>query len=64
MTPELAALLTEREIDHALNRLAARRTRVPPGDVNALAAVDEEISLLKTERAWRAHLRRKYARDD
>jgi hypothetical protein len=64
MSPELAALLTEREIDGAINRLSAKRAAIPPGDVAALADLDEQITVLKTERAWRARLRRKYASDD
>ena len=64
MSPELAAMLTEREIDGALDRLYAARARVRPGDIDALAAVDADVALLKTERAWRERMRRKYARDD
>jgi hypothetical protein len=64
MSPELAALLTEREIDRALNRLATKRAAVPPNNIDALAAIDGDITLLKTERAWRERMRRKYARDD
>jgi hypothetical protein len=64
MSPELAALLTEREIDGALDRLAAARARVPHTDVNALAAIDADVALLKTERAWRERMRRKYDHDD
>ena len=64
MTPELVALLTEREIDHALSRLAAKRAWVRPGDTLALAVIDGDVTLLKTERAWRERIRRKYARND
>jgi hypothetical protein len=64
MSPEFVELLTEREIDDAINRLAAKRARVRPDDTLALAAIDADVSLLKTERAWRERLRRKYARDD
>jgi hypothetical protein len=64
MTPELVELLTDSEIDRALNRLAAKRAMVPRDDTLALANLDEQITMLKTERAWREHLRRKYARKD
>ena len=64
MSPELAELLTNREIDHALDRLAAARVRVRPDDIDALDAIDADVTLLQYERAWRAHLRRKYDRDD
>jgi len=64
MSPEHAALLTVREIDDALNRLAAKRAMVPHANIDALAAIDADVTLLKVERAWRAHLRRKYASDD
>jgi hypothetical protein len=64
MTPELVELLTEREIDDALSRLAAKRAMVPHANIDALAAIDEQITVLKTERAWRERMRRKYARDD
>jgi hypothetical protein len=64
MSPELAAMLTEREIDRAINRLAAKRAAIPPGDVDALAAIDADVALLKVERAWRERMRRKYASDD
>jgi hypothetical protein len=64
MTAELAAMLTEREIDEAINRLAAKRAAVPPNNIDALAAIDGDITLLKTERAWRERMRRKYERDD
>jgi hypothetical protein len=64
MSPELAALLTEREIDDAINRLAAKRAWVRPDDTLALAAIDADVTLLKVERAWRERIRRKYARND
>jgi hypothetical protein len=64
MSPELAALLTDSEIDGALDRLAAKRALVRRDDVDALAAIDADDALLRTERAWRAHLRRKYTRKD
>ena len=64
MTPELVALLTEREIDHALSRLAAKRAMVPHANIDALAAIDGDVTLLKTERAWRERMRRKYDHDD
>jgi len=64
MSPEHAALLTVREIDDALNRLAAKRAMVPHANIDALAAIDADVTLLQYERAWRAHLRRKYDRDD
>jgi hypothetical protein len=64
ITPELVELLTDAEIDGALSRLSAKRAMVPRDDALALANLDEEITMLKTERAWREHLRRKYARKD
>jgi hypothetical protein len=63
MSPELAALLTDREIDGALNRLAELRARTPHANIDALAAIDGDVTLLKTERAWRERMRRKYADD-
>jgi hypothetical protein len=64
MSPELAELLTDREIDHALDRLATKRAMVPHANIDALAAIDGDVTLLKTERAWRERMRRKYASDD
>ena len=64
MSPEFAALLTDSEIDGALNRLSAARARVRPDDIDALAAIDADVALLKTERAWRERMRRKYGRED
>jgi hypothetical protein len=64
MTPELAAMLTDSEIDNALSRLAAKRAMVPHANIDALAAIDADVTLLKTERAWRERMRRKYASDD
>jgi len=64
MSPEHAALLTEREIDSALDRLGAKRAMVPHTNIDALANLDEEIAVLKVERAWRERMRRKYASDD
>jgi hypothetical protein len=60
MSPELAALLTEREIDGALDRLAAKRAQTPHTNVDALAAIDADVALLKVERAWRERMKRKY----
>ena len=51
MSPEHAALLTVREIDDALNRLAAKRAMVPHANIDALAAIDADVTLLKVERA-------------
>jgi hypothetical protein len=64
MSPELVELLTDSEIDRALDRLAAKRVWIRPDDIDALAAIDADVTLLQGERAWRAHMRRKYARDD
>ena len=64
MSPELVVLLTDREIDNAIDRLTAARAGVPRDDINALAAIDADVTLLKVERAWRERMRRKYARDD
>jgi hypothetical protein len=60
MSPELIALMTDVEIEHKLDKLVDARARVAYGDVNALAAFDEDIAALKTERTMRARLRRKY----
>jgi hypothetical protein len=64
MSPELVELLTDREIDRALDRLATKRAQVPHANIDALAAIDADVTLLQGERAWRAHLRRKYDRKD
>ena len=58
MSPELVVLLTDREIDNAIDRLTAARAGVPS------ANIDADITLLQGERAWRERMRRKYARDD
>jgi hypothetical protein len=64
MSPELVVLLTDREIDNAIDRLTAARAGVPSANIDALANIDADITLLQGERAWRERMRRKYARDD
>jgi hypothetical protein len=65
MSPELIALMTDREIERALDRLLDARARgIGSDDVAALAALDEDISALKIERLMRERERRRYEGDE
>jgi hypothetical protein len=66
ISPELIALLSDREIERKINELADARARAVlfNDDVAAIAALDGDLHALKDERRWREHERRKYASDD